>query len=84
MTTKIENPELQEAKEVRGLPAGGVTVASGGMYGMKKFLKQEIEVTVRGGLALESSPIRPLGNSLGRPAQSQFCKILYSFQINHL
>lgn len=84
MTAKIENPEPQKVKEVGRLPGGGVAVASGGMYGMKKFLKQEIEAAVRGGLAFESFPIRPMGNSLGRPAQSQFCKILYSFQINHL
>lgn len=51
---------------------------------MKKFSKQEIEAAVRGGLALEPFPIRPLGNSLGRPAQSQFCKILYSFLIKYL
>lgn len=84
ITIKIENPEPQEVKELRGLPVGGVTVASGGIYGMKKFSKQEIEAAVRRGLALELSPIRALGTSLGRNTQSQFCKILYSFQIKYL
>lgn len=51
---------------------------------MKKFSKQKIEAAVRRGLALELSPIRALETSLGRQAQSQFCKILYSFQIKYL
>lgn len=85
MTTKnVENPEPQEANEVQGFPAGGVSVLSGGSYGVNKFSKQEIEAAVRGGLALKPSPIRHLGSSLGRPLQSQLCDILYSFQTNYL
>lgn len=83
MTTNIEKPELQEVKEVRGLPVGGVTVASGGSYGMKRFSMEEIEAAVRRELALEPSPIRAMGN-LGRHAHSQVCKILYSLQFKYL
>lgn len=54
--------------EIRGLPAGGVPVPSGGIYGAMKFSKEEIEAA--------------LGRSLSRFPQSQLCNIVYSFQIN--
>ncbi|MCJ1348929.1 hypothetical protein MMC31_007162 [Peltigera leucophlebia] len=66
-TPKVEerDEQLEKAKEVmvKGLPSRGVIVASGNGFGNREFLAAELEAAVRQGVALESSPVRPLGTS---------------------
>lgn len=55
----------EEKKEVlvRGLPPGGVVIASGDNFGMKEFSAKELEVAIRHGVALEAAPARATQSS---------------------
>lgn len=71
----------QEAKEkkevaVRGLPRGGVTIASAVGFGAKEFSMKELEAAIKLGAALEETPVRPLGTSRRRSPWPQVCVFL--------
>lgn len=61
-------PKLEEKKEVlvRGLPPGGIVIASGDNSGMKKFSAKELEAAIRHGVALKATPVLPLGTGMCR------------------
>lgn len=56
-----ENKE-EEQKEVavRGLPRGGVIIASAAGFAAKEFSMEEPEAAIKPGAALEKTPVRPL------------------------
>lgn len=65
-TNAEKSDKMIETKKVvvRGLPRGGVIVASGDGFGKKRFFASELEQAVRCGVALRNQPIRGVGRGI--------------------
>ena len=61
---------------VRGFPRGGVLIASRVGFGAKEFSARELESVIKLGVALENTPVRPLGGSWRRFSWPQICVFL--------
>lgn len=70
-----QEAEEKEEMVMRSLPPGGVVIASGDGYGAKEISAKELEAAVRQGVALEATPVRPLGTETHRPPQPQLFRI---------
>lgn len=85
MATKSYETKPEEAKEVvlRGAPQGGLSVASGDGFGANSFSAQEVGATIKDGVALQPTPVRPVGKTLSRHPQPQLLRTC-SFFSNRL
>lgn len=79
---KESKKKEEEKKEmvVRGLPRGGVLIASAVGFGAKEFSAKELETAIKLGAALEKTPVRPLGSNKRRFSWPQIWVFLSNWQ----